>query len=48
MSERIPLVVTVFPCQCGVWRSTSVPMPIRYQRTRWPALSTTCGPLPYT
>ena len=32
--ERIPLVVTVLPCQCGVCRSTSVPSVKVYQRTR--------------
>ena len=34
MSPRMPLVVTVLPCQCGVCRSTSVPRLKVYQRTR--------------
>src|SRR5262245_38824261 len=33
VSTRCPPTVTVFPCQCGVCRSASVPSPTRYQRT---------------
>ncbi len=48
VSTRMPLTVTVFPCQRGVCRSTSVPMLITYQRTRWPLGVVIIGPLPKT
>ena len=46
MSERIPLLVSVLPCQCGVCRSTSVPRLKVYQRTRCPTFMVGTGPLP--
>ena len=47
-SIRIPPTVTSLPCQCGVCRSTSVPMLITYQRTCSPLRSTGIGMLPNT
>src|SRR2546428_4274185 len=38
--------VTVLPCQCGVCRSTSLPMPSRCHRTRSPCLATRPRKLP--
>jgi hypothetical protein len=46
-SVRMPLISTVLPCQCGVCRSTSVPWPITYQRTRWPTRIVRPGRFPY-
>jgi len=42
-SIRMPPTVTSLPCQCGVCRSTSVPMLITYHRTRWPWRIVTIG-----
>jgi hypothetical protein len=45
-SVRIPITVAVAPCQCGVCRSTSVPIPMRYQRTFASFGASKPGPLP--
>src|SRR5512143_4024406 len=42
-SMRIPPTTTSLPCQCGVYRSTSVLMLITYQRTCSPFLRVTSG-----
>src|SRR6476469_4053724 len=49
-SVRIPLMVTVLPCQGGAWKSKSFVDDMRYQRTRSPfrSVSAYSGMLPCT